>query len=139
MNLRLQKPTENTTENLTGEISRPGQSLISGALLFQGKVFQFPVRMKDAQDWITDFLDKNKFFGTRLFNSVVSGEITGKVLLNLKPVLAEMPRIIKIPFHNDNKYEVVLRDSWDPESIEDVVKEEERTEKYHSVSRTLYT
>ena len=89
-----------------------------------GEGFSISCEDERCADWITDFLDKNKFFGTRLFNAVVSGEITGKVLLNLKPVLAEMPRIIKIPFHNDNKYEVVLRDSWDPESIEDVVKEE---------------
>ena len=84
----------------------------------------FTIACKDGRtaDWITTFLEDNKFFGKRFQSAVLAGEITGKVLLILRPAVGVSPKIIKIPYHTEHKYEVVLQDSWDPDSIIDIVK-----------------
>lgn len=71
----------------------------------------------ETREWINAFTSSNRLLGSRFFDMVLGGEMTGKSLVFLRPRLGEMPTAIRIPWAKDARWSVILADKWDPESI----------------------
>ncbi len=72
---------------------------------------------EQTQEWLSQFIASNRLFGSRFFDLVLGGEMTGKQLVFLKKIPGEMPRAIRIPWSADESWNVILQDKWDPESV----------------------
>jgi hypothetical protein len=70
-----------------------------------------------TREFIDEFVKVNRLFGSRFFDLVLGGEMTGKQLVFLKRQIGEMPKAIRVPWTPKEPWTVILSDKWDPESI----------------------
>ena len=89
--------------------------------------------------WYKNFIRNNQILGSRFFDAILGAEITGKCLFNIKPVKdGGYPRVIRIPYNENNAYRVVLDDPYDPDSVSDIVVDVEGVDKSLGLQNFVY-
>jgi len=79
--------------------------------------------------WIDDFLTYTRLKGTKFFNLVKGGEMSGKQLIVLIPDKeTKQIRVVRIPYYNNKAgslYKVILKDNRDLDAIKDIIEEKD--------------
>lgn len=88
--------------------------------------------------WYEKFLVNNRILSSRFFDIVLGTEITGKALLTMAVKPGEYPRVLRIPYHSEMAYKVVLEVAYDPSSVIDVTVDKGGVQKSLGLSNFVY-